>query len=119
MPIYEYRCARCEHQFDAIQKFSEAPLTECPSCGQPELRKLISAPSFQLKGTGWYETDFKTKKKRDGAKADEGKEASAGSTEASKSESKGESKSDAKSDSAGTSKSESKSETKPRAAAAD
>ena len=61
MPIYEYECRSCSHHFDTIQKFSDAPLLDCPSCQQPQLQKVISASSFQLKGTGWYETDFKTK----------------------------------------------------------
>lgn len=62
MPIYEYKCEKCGHQFDALQKISADALTDCPNCGQPSLQKLISAPAFQLKGNGWYETDFKTKK---------------------------------------------------------
>lgn len=64
MPIYEYQCDHCGHQFDAIQKFSDAPLDKCPSCEELALRKKISAPSFRLSGSGWYETDFKTDKKR-------------------------------------------------------
>lgn len=64
MPIYEYHCKACGHQMDAIQKFSDAPLTDCPECGKPDLEKMISAPSFHLKGSGWYVTDFK-----DGGKA--------------------------------------------------
>lgn len=59
MPIYEYRCERCSHELDALQKMSDAPLTDCPACEEPGLVKLISAPSFRLKGSGWYETDFK------------------------------------------------------------
>ncbi len=59
MPIYEYQCAACGHSLDAIQKMSDAPLVECPACGQPQLQKLISAAGFRLKGSGWYETDFK------------------------------------------------------------
>jgi putative FmdB family regulatory protein len=64
MPIYEYACKKCEHVFDVLQKMSDEPLKFCPECGAPELRKLISAPSFRLKGGGWYETDFKTGNKR-------------------------------------------------------
>ena len=64
MPIYEYQCRSCEHAFDALQKMSDDPLVECPACGEPELRKLLSAPKFRLKGKGWYETDFKTGDKR-------------------------------------------------------
>jgi putative FmdB family regulatory protein len=60
MPIYEYQCSACGHTLDALQKFSEPLLTVCPACSQPTLGKLVSAPSFQLKGTGWYATDFKT-----------------------------------------------------------
>jgi putative FmdB family regulatory protein len=64
MPIYEYQCESCGHRKDALQKISDAPLTDCPACGRPELRKLVSAPRFRLKGSGWYETDFKTDNKR-------------------------------------------------------
>ncbi|MEL7448420.1 MAG: zinc ribbon domain-containing protein [Pseudomonadota bacterium] len=59
MPIYEYQCDSCHHTFDALQKLSDEPLKVCPECGAESLRKLVSAPSFRLKGTGWYETDFK------------------------------------------------------------
>ena len=59
MPIYEYRCQSCGHQLEALQKMSDAPLTECPQCSKPELKKLISAGGFQLKGSGWYATDYK------------------------------------------------------------
>ena len=59
MPIYEYRCESCGHELEKMQKLAEAPLTDCPSCGQPALKKLISAAGFRLKGGGWYETDFK------------------------------------------------------------
>jgi putative FmdB family regulatory protein len=63
MPIYEYQCQECNHEFEAMQKFSDPVLKECPECQQPTLKKLISASSFRLKGTGWYETDFKDKPK--------------------------------------------------------
>ena len=59
MPIYEYRCAACGHELEALQKLSDAPLTQCPSCHKPELKKLVSAAGFQLKGSGWYATDFR------------------------------------------------------------
>lgn len=72
MPIYEYQCQACGHEFETIQKMSESPLTDCPECNKPELKKLISAAGFQLKGTGWYVTDFKDggsgKKKKEGEK---------------------------------------------------
>jgi putative FmdB family regulatory protein len=64
MPIYEYRCEGCSHELEALQKFSDATLTDCPSCGKPLLRKLVSAAGFQLKGTGWYATDFKGSSKK-------------------------------------------------------
>ena len=64
MPIYEYACTKCKHAFDELQKVSEAALVHCPKCGEPSLRKLLSAPKFRLKGQGWYETDFKTGDKR-------------------------------------------------------
>lgn len=62
MPIYEYQCQDCGHEIEKIQKMSDNPLSDCPSCEQPKLRKKISAAGFRLKGTGWYETDFKNKK---------------------------------------------------------
>ncbi len=62
MPIYEYRCEKCGHELEALQKMSDDPLTDCPACGAPSLRKQISAAGFRLKGSGWYETDFKGKK---------------------------------------------------------
>ncbi|MDG1462482.1 MAG: zinc ribbon domain-containing protein [Gammaproteobacteria bacterium] len=64
MPIYEYRCDDCGHIFDALQKISDDPLKQCPACNEYALKKLLSAPKFRLKGSGWYETDFKTGDKR-------------------------------------------------------
>ena len=64
MPIYEYQCGACGHQLEAMQKISEPALTECPACGKPDLKKLISAAGFQLKGSGWYATDFKNSGKK-------------------------------------------------------
>lgn len=64
MPIYEYQCAACGHALETIQKFSDAPLTNCPACQKAELKKQLSAPAFRLNGAGWYETDFKTGKKK-------------------------------------------------------
>ena len=63
MPIYEYLCNACHHAFDALQKMSDEPLKKCPECGQNKLEKLVSAAAFQLKGTGWYATDFKDQPK--------------------------------------------------------
>jgi putative FmdB family regulatory protein len=59
MPIYEYRCQSCHHELEVIQKLSDPELTDCPTCGQAALKKLISVVGFRLKGGGWYETDFK------------------------------------------------------------
>ena len=64
MPIYEYRCQSCGHELEKLQKMSDAPLVDCPECGQPTLNKLVSAAGFRLKGGGWYETDFKKDGKR-------------------------------------------------------
>ena len=86
MPIYEYACANCEHTLDALQKIADAPLVDCPECGEPALKRLVSAPRFRLKGEGWYETDFKKdnqrnlhgdkedKPKKDKESGDKGKE---------------------------------------------
>jgi putative FmdB family regulatory protein len=63
MPIYEYRCASCGLQREYLQKVSDAPLTVCPDCGQASFTKLVTAAGFQLKGSGWYATDFKEKPK--------------------------------------------------------
>ncbi|HEX4880123.1 MAG TPA: FmdB family zinc ribbon protein [Limnobacter sp.] len=59
MPIYAYRCQACGFEKDVLQKLSDAPLTECPSCGQPHFAKQVTAAGFQLKGSGWYATDFR------------------------------------------------------------
>jgi putative FmdB family regulatory protein len=64
MPIYEYRCQACGHTLDALQKVGDLPLSDCPSCSESALKRLISAPAFRLKGKGWYETDFKSDKER-------------------------------------------------------
>jgi putative FmdB family regulatory protein len=97
MPIYEYRCNACGHQEEHLQKVSEAPLSVCPACGKPEYRKQLSAAGFQLKGTGWYATDFKGGSKKPAEK---------------KADTKGDAKSDTKSDSKTESKPESKTESK-------
>lgn len=70
MPIYEYACTDCGHQLEALQKMSDAPLTDCPACGAASLRKKISAAAFRLSGGGWYETDFKSGNKRNLKEAD-------------------------------------------------
>jgi putative FmdB family regulatory protein len=99
MPIYEYRCLECSHQEEHLQKLSEAPLTVCPSCGKPTYKKLLSAAGFQLKGSGWYATDFRNK----GAKS---------------ADKKSETKTETKTESSTESKSDSKTEAKPEAKSA-
>ena len=64
MPIYEYQCQDCGKQLEALQKLSDALLQDCPDCGEPSLKKKVSAAAFRLKGGGWYETDFKTGNKK-------------------------------------------------------
>ncbi len=95
MPIYPYVCTACGHEFDALQKISDDPLTECPACDESGLRKRLAAPAFQLKGTGWYETDFKNsgKGKQASGKNDDGDKGSDKKVQAGKSqgESQGES----------------------------
>jgi putative FmdB family regulatory protein len=78
LPLYEYQCGRCG-RFEIIQKFSDAPLTVCPTCGQ-EVQKLLSAPAIQFKGTGWYITDYARKSSggSDASSKDAGKTAAAG-----------------------------------------
>ena len=105
MPIYEYQCQECQHALEALQRVNDAPLSECPECGKPALRKLVSAPGFRLKGSGWYETDFKTGNKKNLAGDKEPKKPSD-----SKDSKAGEKKADAKpakTDSAKSGKSES------------
>ena len=70
MPIYEYQCNNCNHKIEVLQKISDDPLAQCPSCHQQKLKKLVSAASFRLKGSGWYETDFKTGGKKQLAESD-------------------------------------------------
>ena len=69
MPIYEYRCAECGFQKEYMQRMSDAPLTDCPQCGKRSFTKLMSAAGFQLKGTGWYATDFKNSAAKPAAKS--------------------------------------------------
>ncbi len=64
MPIYEYQCQACQNQIEALQKISDTPLLDCPQCGEASLKKKVSAAAFRLKGSGWYETDFKTGNKK-------------------------------------------------------
>ncbi len=93
MPIYEYRCSSCGHELESLQKFSDAPLAACPSCHADTFVKKVSAAGFQLKGSGWYATDFK----QSGAKPAAAKPDGAGAAEgagASDAAAKGDSKGD-------------------------
>ena len=97
MPIYEYRCEACGHQEDHLQKVSEAALTECPACHKPAYKKQLSAAGFQLKGSGWYATDFKGPARKAAEKSEKGTEKGAEKgAEKAASESKPEAKTDAK-----------------------
>ena len=87
MPIYEYRCDACGHELEQMQKISDPPLVDCPACGQPALRKQISAAAFRLKGGGWYETDFKKSNQKNLHDSGEKKETKSGDSEASGSKS--------------------------------
>jgi len=98
MPLYEYRCSSCGHQQEFLQKWSDAPITVCTSCGKESFQKMLTAAGFQLKGSGWYATDFKNS----GAKP-------ASKTSVAKSDVKGDVKSEAKSEPKSESTSESKS----------
>ena len=102
MPLYEYQCPKCG-VFELIRKFSDEPLTSCPTCGR-QIQKLASAPAFHLKGTGWYVTDYAKKSSSDGksGKSEEGKSGETKSGESKSSDSKpGEGKSDSKSGDSG------------------
>ena len=64
MPIYEYQCTECGYQTEVLQKISDEPLKDCPECGKPAMKKMVTAAAFRLKGGGWYETDFKSGNKK-------------------------------------------------------
>ncbi len=91
MPIYEYVCTKCGHEWDTIQKFSEKPLTTCPKCSKKSAKRKISAAAFHLKGSGWYVTDYKKDAGGDSSKKKDDGEASETKTEA-KADTKAESK---------------------------
>jgi putative FmdB family regulatory protein len=102
MPFYEYQCSACGRVSEVMQKFSDPPLKKCPNCGKSKLQKLVSAPVFRLKGSGWYETDFKgdSDKKRNlaGAEVDTKAETKAETKTEAKAETKTDSKGEAKPD---------------------
>jgi putative FmdB family regulatory protein len=102
MPIYEYKCSACGHQEDHLQKLSERPLTKCPACGKKKYTKQLTAAGFQLKGSGWYASDFKGSGKK---------------VEADKPEAKADAKTETKSETKSESKAETKTETKTEAKA--
>ena len=108
MPIYEYRCEECGHQEDHLQKISERPLSKCPACGKKAYKKMLSAAGFQLKGSGWYATDFRNK----GAAPAKTTEASGDTKTDAKAEGKSEAKTEGKPEAKTETKSETKSETK-------
>lgn len=114
MPIYEYQCADCEHEFETIQKISEDRLTTCPNCSKESLVKKISAAGFRLKGGGWYETDFKSGARKNVSGDDKG---------SSQSDKKSDKKSDSSSSSSGgdssTSSSSKKSEKSTKSSSSD
>jgi putative FmdB family regulatory protein len=89
MPIYEYQCEACGHKQEKLQKLSDDPLKLCPDCDKPELKKLISSVAFRLKGSGWYETDFKTGDKKNVSSSENSSGASGGSSKSSGGSSKG------------------------------
>jgi putative FmdB family regulatory protein len=84
MPIYAYRCASCGHAKDVLQKLSDPPLTQCPACGAQTFSKQVTAAGFQLKGSGWYATDFKGDKSAKKTDAGDGAKTDAGKTDAAK-----------------------------------
>jgi putative FmdB family regulatory protein len=108
MPIYEYRCSGCGFQKEYLQKVSEAPMSVCPSCNKASFVKMLTAAGFQLKGSGWYATDFKSgpKAKPDASRSDAKAESGAAA------DAKGETKPEAKSETKSETKTETKTETK-------
>jgi putative FmdB family regulatory protein len=121
MPFYEYECSHCRFYVEVLQKLSEQPLKKCPSCGKKALKKLVSAPVFRLKGSGWYETDFKSDQEgkrnlagadKEDSPADTKKEAKPAADGDSKSDAQGDAKSDAKADVKGDAKPDTKADAK-------
>ena len=117
MPIYAYACAACGHTKDHLQKLADAPIGICPACGSDQYSKQLSAPQFQLKGGGWYVTDFRDNGNKEGKKSDQPAEGqdSAKSGADGKADSSG---TDAKTESKAETKAETKSETKTESKAA-
>ncbi len=111
MPIYGYVCKNCDHRLDALQKMADEPLLECSVCGEPQLKRQLSAPRFRLKGKGWYETDFKKDNQRnlagdqDAAKPDKKADDKADKKTDKKTDKKADKKPEAKSTSKSTTRS--------------
>jgi putative FmdB family regulatory protein len=103
MPLYEYECDACGQRFELIQKFSDAPAQFCTACGKGPVRRLLSSPAIQFKGSGWYITDYSQKGKSDSASASGGKSDAA--------ETKGETKKETKTEKTSDKKAEAKSDT--------
>ena len=85
MPLYDYLCSHCEYQDDVLVKLSDDPVLDCPACKNKTFNKQVSAPHFKLKGSGWYETDFKNKPKPESSKKENKKPTKITKTEISKS----------------------------------
>jgi putative FmdB family regulatory protein len=89
MPLYEYQCDACQNRFERIQKFSDPPIDVCPACSGGPVRKLLSSPAIQFKGTGWYITDYAKKSGGDGTKSKASDKSSGESAASSSSDSSG------------------------------
>jgi putative FmdB family regulatory protein len=116
MPLYEYRCLQCDHQFEVIQKFSDPPVEKCPKCGGP-VRKLMSSPAIQFKGSGWYITDYARKGSGGGESKSEGNAATDSSATGDKGEKSAKSEKAEKPAAASSSESSAKTTASPKAAA--
>ncbi len=118
MPIYAYKCSACQHSLEALQKVADAPLTQCPECGAPALVKQLTAAGFQLKGSGWYVTDFRDGGVKPEAKGDAGggaPDAKAPAGDEAKTQAKTEAKAESKTESSAQAKSQAKPEAKTEA----
>jgi putative FmdB family regulatory protein len=98
MPLYEYQCDACGHQFELIRRFSDPPVTVCPNCGAEQVRKLVSSPAFQFKGSGWYVTDYARKSGEGGSSTGSSKSSSESKTDEAKTETKADSSTESKAD---------------------
>ena len=117
MPLYEYRCTECEATLEAIQAFAAPPLEECPECGRSSLKKLLSAPAFQFKGSGWYVNDYARKDKSPAGRSESGGAAASGNSSESNGKSAAKESSADSGKKAGASASSGKSESSKAAAA--